>query len=212
MKGNKTYLVDSDLESLKPGECLNSSVIRYAIENEIEKLGLRKEFYLFDPLVASLIVYEDDEEDLRNLLIHVGPEMEGKIVICPLNDNTDPCKSNAGNHWTLLIWRGSQPSSYLHMCSMNKGPPNSALILTSKISGQHEREIIKIDITETQKTYFDCGLFVIHYALSLISNLEVLLSKFDDSIAPRLTCLFQENKLCALSLRESLQNNIKIYH
>mmetsp|Transcript_9576 Transcript_9576/g.16079 ORF Transcript_9576/g.16079 Transcript_9576/m.16079 type:complete len:98 (-) Transcript_9576:309-602(-) len=59
---------------------------------------------LLDPAVVSSFLYcQNDKEQLLSMLEPLHLEKVSKVLLLPMNDNTDPRLPSGGSHWSLLV-------------------------------------------------------------------------------------------------------------
>jgi sentrin-specific protease 8 len=96
-----------DLNFLAPGQWLNDQLINFVMEHLSHKYlqsePLASQVKLVDPAVVSSFNYcQNDKEDLDDIFKPLGLHKATKLVILPINDNTNPNLPSGGSHWTLL--------------------------------------------------------------------------------------------------------------
>ena len=57
-----------------------------------------------DPAVVSSFPYcQNDKEDLEDMFKPLGLDKATRLILMPINDNTNPDLASGGSHWTLLV-------------------------------------------------------------------------------------------------------------
>eukprot|EP00415_Alexandrium_ostenfeldii_P001905 UN1905 len=127
---------------------------------------------------------EDDLEDLVDAA--EGLELaERDLVICPVNDNTDPTRASGGSHWSLLVGRraagAAATMAFEYYVSMGTANLGAAQSLAAKIFSLRQRGAgasdpkaarseAKVRVMETAKqaNSYDCGVYVLLFAQAVV--------------------------------------------
>mmetsp|Transcript_44586 Transcript_44586/g.129009 ORF Transcript_44586/g.129009 Transcript_44586/m.129009 type:complete len:244 (-) Transcript_44586:56-787(-) len=137
-------------------------------EGETE-VGLPEAVLLIDPATAFWLTIESDPKDLdaakRALRLH-----ERELVLCPVTDNRDGGRADAGTHWALLVgWSQHQGSGFRFTFydSLSGGICGSkslsqAQTLASRLAGRN----VEVSARECpqQTNTFDCGVYVLLFS------------------------------------------------
>lgn len=82
-------------------------------------------------------------------------------VFLPINDNTDPTKSEGGSHWSLLLVSIVDGVSF-HYDSLPHGNQHEAMSINQRLQSLIGRSIrfIQLHDSPQQENSSDCGVFV----------------------------------------------------
>lgn len=185
-------VIPADVVSCKQNNWLNSTAVYCSSLMLKHKAKLAdSRVAIMDPLIASLIYHEEDDEDLAQLIEHSGSATQSRILLIPLNNQTVSDKS--GDHWSLLlrVLLLSQSSSeprflFFHICSLNRSVPSLGVTVAQKLqkytlNSKHlsgkcldtSAKIWEVSLGETrQRNSSDCGVFVVGFVLRVLEGLE----------------------------------------
>jgi Ulp1 family protease len=175
----------SDVECLKPYNLINDMCISFYYEILNEKLKkFENEFFLFDPASTSMIIFDDDMEDLYDMFSSVNL-VDRKYLFMPINDNTNKYKVGGGDHWGLLIYQKTD-ETFFYLDSMCNYIKNTDILATKisillKYSGSSEKKLNtdekKIKIIKTleenkfQLNSYDCGMFILAFSEAIMDHI-----------------------------------------
>ncbi|KAF4657043.1 hypothetical protein FOL47_008630 [Perkinsus chesapeaki] len=162
-------LIADDIKLFEDGQWLNDMCILYYFDiiltNKYRNHPKWKDVILMDPSLVFAIQFEDDPEDLDQLLDGLNLSQR-RCLIIPLNDNSDPSVSCGGSHWSLLVLSRLttlQPWRFVYYDSaMGKSVPLAARGVSKKITGNDC--CIKDGECSKQTNSSDCGVYVLAFA------------------------------------------------
>jgi sentrin-specific protease 8 len=161
---------DYDLETLRPGEWLNDTIIEFAYEYyEKEIFQDQKRFLFLRPAIVYLIMHTRDRSSLEGAL-PIGMDQKD-VIFLPINDSSG--EDDSGSHWSLLVyWK--QTNSFYHYDSIGSSNEMMARYCKDKIAdfigSSLTASFIPIDTPQQQNGY-DCGVYVIAITKLLASRL-----------------------------------------
>lgn len=138
-----------------------------------DTVGLPEAVLLIDPATAFWLTIESDAKDLeaakRALRLN-----ERELVLCPVTDNRDGGRADAGTHWALLVgWNQSHGGSirFAFYDSMSGGICGSknlaqAQTLASRLAGRPVE--VSSRACPQQTNTFDCGVYVLLFSEIII--------------------------------------------
>lgn len=176
--------------------------------------NFENEFFLFDPASTSMIIFDEDMEDLYDMFSSVNLS-DRKYLFMPINDNTNKYKIAGGNHWALLIYQKSDDTFYYldSMCEYIKNTEILAkkidtLIKYSSLSKHNlkydEKQIRIIKILEENKfqlNSYDCGMFILAFT-------EAITDSIWSNVALHENNILDKEKIKAILISNINQNKI----
>jgi hypothetical protein len=118
--------------------------------------------------VSLLSLYPDiTDEQLRDWNIF---NPHSKSTLFPLN-NGNPYNAHSGSHWSLLVLTSATTNTarWIHLDSCNGLNHKTAKQLIDKLPTNNQLPFIEPTVQQ-QTNNHDCGIFVIHWALCLMSQ------------------------------------------
>lgn len=129
---------------------------------------------LIDPATAFWLTVEEDPKDLdaakKALRLH-----ERELVLCPMTDNRDGSRADAGSHWSLLVaWSRAQYSKptdtyfrFAYYDTLSGGMFNNvhlaqAQTLACRLAG-HQVQVYARPCPQQTNTW-DCGVYVLLFS------------------------------------------------
>jgi len=141
---------------------------------------------LMDPAVAFWLSLGDDAGDCEEALVALKIK-ERKLILCPINDNQDGSRADAGSHWSLLVCWSSKLCAddgqnlaggfgFAYYDSMRQYPGirsqnlRQATRLASRLSGETVKVVPSLCAHQTNS--FDCGVYVILFSAIILEFLK----------------------------------------
>eukprot|EP00928_Gymnodinium_smaydae_P062169 TRINITY_DN4608_c0_g1_i1.p1 TRINITY_DN4608_c0_g1~~TRINITY_DN4608_c0_g1_i1.p1 ORF type:complete len:709 (-),score=131.05 TRINITY_DN4608_c0_g1_i1:142-2268(-) len=121
---------------------------------------------LIDPATAFWLANERDAEHLAEARQALKLD-EKDLILCPVNDNMNGSKADAGTHWSLLACHGRPANRrFIHYdsCSARAERAQSlaqATALASHLAG--ERTAPTVSPCAQQDNSYDCGVYVLAF-------------------------------------------------
>jgi sentrin-specific protease 8 len=176
---------DYDLETLRPGEWLNDTIIEFCFEYFEQDIFKQQQRFLFlRPAIVFLMMHTKDRSGLESAL-PIGLQ-ENDIIFLPINDSDG---IDSGTHWSLLIyWK--KGNSFYHYDSIGCSNDMMARYCKDRIAelvgSSMTATFVPIDTPQQQNGY-DCGVYVIAIAKLIASRLvqrgfDVVDKEANDSI------------------------------
>ena len=171
-------ITEADKDSLKENQYVVDNIISFAIANYYIKNKQKiddKNIVLVRPPQAMMLK-AGDKLTVRNLKKVLKMKGYSSVVI-PVNDAVDLNKWSGGGHWTVLVWN-IEKNSFHHLDSIpGKNIKHAKELAANLMDGDcFDREgnlsgvFIEVEKCGTQKNGYDCGLYVIHYMISMAEN------------------------------------------
>uniref|UniRef100_A0A5B7A8W3 Putative NEDD8-specific protease 1 n=1 Tax=Davidia involucrata TaxID=16924 RepID=A0A5B7A8W3_DAVIN len=158
---NDVVLRRSDLDILSGPHFLNDRIIEFYF-SYLTSSYPSEDILLVPPSIAFWITNCPDIESLKDFLEPLNFPGK-KLVIFPVNDNSDVTKAEGGNHWSLLAFERNA-NVFVHHDSyggMNKG---NAKRLYKAVVGymgtSNTASNLECSSTPQQVNGYDCGLYV----------------------------------------------------
>jgi len=137
---------------------------------------------LLDPYFVSMMLFEDEEEELEKM---VSLKLfANDYLMIPLNTNSD--WAGQGDHWTLVVLSTSDLT--MHVFDSTGKLIDNVEVLKSALEGLAKRtynkdvsmKVLHAKNTPKQSNSYDCGIYVIGFAETLLKHLEMGKSLVED--------------------------------
>ncbi|KAK4338841.1 hypothetical protein RND71_040303 [Anisodus tanguticus] len=161
---NDVVLRQSDLDILNGPNCLNDRIIEFYF-SYVSSLFPSDNILLVPPSIAFWIKECPDPASVKDFMepLHLSRR---KLILLPINDNSDVCMAEGGSHWSLLAFDRNS-NVFVHHDS-SSGCMNE----------YHSKQVYKVTLPyiATNATYkecpdtpkqvngYDCGVYVLAIA------------------------------------------------
>ncbi|EER07823.1 Sentrin-specific protease, putative, partial [Perkinsus marinus ATCC 50983] len=153
----------SDAILFYEGRWLNDMCILYyfdvILNEKYSKHSGWDQVLLLDPCTAFAIRFEEDEDDLAQLIDGLKLAQR-RCLIVPINDSDDPTLPCGGSHWSLLVLSRTAPSKPWAGVYYDSAPGRE---MPGKLTGVGD---IQTTVGECSKqtNCSDCGMYVLEFA------------------------------------------------
>jgi sentrin-specific protease 8 len=182
ISNNDVRLTEAEAQLWNACNWLNDACISFYLWTLRNKVG--SEICLLDPGTVFILLFDDDPEDIQDLVVKTGMNIANLIVI-PINDNLDVEDPDGGSHWALLLARRAEDGLvFEYVDSMDsQGTENVAKEVSRRVwsAMKLQNKTFKTVQCQKQTNSFDCGVYVLAYAEEAVKA-EV------DKRAPKFTC------------------------
>lgn len=159
------------LALLERGEWLTDEVMTFWLEYfstaaPPDGLGQPQDVLVMDPVLGNLIVFEEDPEDLKDLIDSLELPQK-RLIVVPVPDRQDKGGQGKyqGVHWALLaLARDGEELRGSYYDSMGTGNLHTAQLLASKLALKTE---VRVAPAGKQQNACDCGVFALLFAEAL---------------------------------------------
>ena len=182
-------LDDEEKESIKFGKYLTDAIIRvimiYIQKWLHTKGGIGGKVTCLAPSVIQMIRKQVVSEEACKDVVDVinGRDLVNKeYIMMPVNNNENPAK-DAGEHWSLLIYRKSD-SKFYHYDSIrgvNERHAKKVVEVIAKANPYFKNEIVAMNCPQ-QNDNHSCGIHTIMYACKIAGNIANLDNKSSTNI------------------------------
>jgi len=228
-RNSKSTSPRSLAQTFKPGQWLSDASISYVysilIAGELPRFyrpaaGLKTEdvkfpdsILLIDPATAFWLALEDDPAEIEHAKAALNLDNRD-ILLCPITDNRNGSRADAGTHWSLLVcWRPRphEPLRFIHYDSLDNGAgfatPNRrrAEELARRLGGRGE---VTVGTCPRQMNNYDCGVYVlmvsqiiVEYSMNSscdrhpIASMQTVWEELLGSITPEMAAWYRASNL-----------------
>ena len=171
-------LFQEDLESMDDRKYITDGGIQFYIQSlweRIEEDIKNKKVKIVSPSISYYIQNQDSKKEIRKMINDMElNNSEWKIY--PINNKKDTEK-DGGTHWSLLVYR-KRNNTYLHfdpIKGMNERHAKrliTSLLDTESFNEEGNMPKKKEVVWERQKCGYDCGVYTMIYATTVLENIK----------------------------------------
>jgi Ulp1 family protease len=170
VSGKFSRLYQSDVDLLEAGRWLNDACISWYFEQLQDSLP--ENVLILDPGVVQLLLFEDDEDDLRQAVEDLCLPARS-LILAPVNDSEDLTAATSGSHWALAAYDCGAGTA-LYVDSMGgRGCWGNAQRLCGKVDlllGKRLAPQLAAGVSEQQQNGYDCGVFTVMNAERILAS------------------------------------------
>lgn len=203
------FIRKGDLDTLGKNNQLNDIILSFYSEYLVEKeklASIKNDILILDPAVVVNLYFDDDIEDLYNMLTPLNL-ISKKIIFLPINDSKDRFNYKSGLHWALLVYFVEQ-NKFFYVDSTLSTIDNIYIIAKRLVQvlkydanniSNNKNSIIEITFKDeielllmgSQSNSYDCGMFVLMYMEEI---LNIIVDDYNSKIQNFILCISKRNK------------------
>ena len=198
----------SDIQCLDNYKYLNDLCISFYYEILTQKFSKHeKDFFLFDPSSISIILFDDNLEDLKECFNPLNLPDKNFLFI-PVNDISDKYSYGGGNHWGLIFYLKSS-NIYYYIDSMKSYIKNIKIIcekINYLVGNSNKPNIQEANTIKLQENTYDCGVFLLKFTEIILENIYIHNNTYNNLI--KLNDYGTEVDFCCIINKSNCSQNI----